>query len=308
MRRWLQTDSGAKVHASCRNRFRICRCCPWGPSFATLWPWPTHFREALIPTAPDSPRAINGLPQISNQYRIDGEVVTNAGLQPSPLATMSALTRFRKSRSRPATSTRSMVPFPARCSTRSLNRVGTNQYHGTRVRTISRNDKLNADDAGNHLRNRVRRNDYGFNVGGPVWIPNLYNGKNKTFFSSTGSSTGLPVSLDRFHASNGSHRRVSCRRLQRSHRGIRQYKLEDQRPRLYGSVGQGNSPRNHLRSEYHTVRRLVIRRSRRLRRRRLVCDLARPIPRKQDPLTQIDKVSATILSNMFRFPSGPCDR
>jgi hypothetical protein len=28
----------------------------------------------------------------------------------------------------------------------------------------------------------IRRNDYGFNVGGPVWIPKLYNGKNRTFF------------------------------------------------------------------------------------------------------------------------------
>src|SRR5208282_5611470 len=31
-------------------------------------------------------------------------------------------------------------------------------------------------------RPRVRRNDYGFTIGGPVWIPKLYNGKDKTFF------------------------------------------------------------------------------------------------------------------------------
>ena len=28
----------------------------------------------------------------------------------------------------------------------------------------------------------ARRNDYGFTVGGPAWIPKLYNGRNKTFF------------------------------------------------------------------------------------------------------------------------------
>ena len=28
----------------------------------------------------------------------------------------------------------------------------------------------------------VRQNDYGFTVGGPVWIPKIYNGKDKTFF------------------------------------------------------------------------------------------------------------------------------
>ena len=27
-----------------------------------------------------------------------------------------------------------------------------------------------------------RRNDYGFTVGGPVWIPKVYNGRDKTFF------------------------------------------------------------------------------------------------------------------------------
>ena len=33
-----------------------------------------------------------------------------------------------------------------------------------------------------HIRNRIRRNDYGFTFGGPVEIPKLYNGKNKSFF------------------------------------------------------------------------------------------------------------------------------
>jgi hypothetical protein len=50
-----------------------------------------------------------------------------------------------------------------------------------------------------HLRNRVRRNDYGFTFGGPVWIPKVYNGKNRTFFfvnfeqfrQSNFTSTGL---------------------------------------------------------------------------------------------------------------------
>jgi hypothetical protein len=33
-----------------------------------------------------------------------------------------------------------------------------------------------------NLCNGVRRHDYGFNVGGPVRIPKLYDGKDKTFF------------------------------------------------------------------------------------------------------------------------------
>ena len=33
-----------------------------------------------------------------------------------------------------------------------------------------------------HTVSQLRRNDYGFTVGGPVWIPKVYNGKDKTFF------------------------------------------------------------------------------------------------------------------------------
>ncbi len=50
-----------------------------------------------------------------------------------------------------------------------------------------RNPALNANSWGNN-RNGVKRpnccstNVYGFNVGGPVYIPNVYNGHNKTFF------------------------------------------------------------------------------------------------------------------------------
>ncbi len=33
-----------------------------------------------------------------------------------------------------------------------------------------------------HVKNALRRNDYGFTLGGPVVIPHVYNGKDKTFF------------------------------------------------------------------------------------------------------------------------------
>ncbi len=64
---------------------------------------------------------------------------------------------------------------------------GTNQYHGSGYEYFV-NEALNAgqpftNDGSGHLRrDRQRRNDYGFTVGGPVWIPKLYNGHDKTFF------------------------------------------------------------------------------------------------------------------------------
>ena len=61
---------------------------------------------------------------------------------------------------------------------------GTNQVHGDAWEFL-RNDALDGTDyflnAGNQNKGEFRRNQFGFTVGGPVVIPHLYNGKNKTF-------------------------------------------------------------------------------------------------------------------------------
>ncbi len=65
---------------------------------------------------------------------------------------------------------------------------GTNQYHGTAFDYFV-NEDLNAADPFTQNKEGTgkyrpinRRNDFGGTLGGPVMIPKLYNGKNKTFF------------------------------------------------------------------------------------------------------------------------------
>jgi hypothetical protein len=62
---------------------------------------------------------------------------------------------------------------------------GTNEYHGTAYDFI-RNEKFDANNFFNNGRGIKRpiykQNDFGASIGGPVWIPKLYNGRNKTFF------------------------------------------------------------------------------------------------------------------------------
>ena len=70
---------------------------------------------------------------------------------------------------------------------------GTNQLHGSAYDYFV-NEALNAGapftdagastplKAGQHVRNPLRQNDYGFTLGGPIVIPKLYNGHDKSFF------------------------------------------------------------------------------------------------------------------------------
>lgn len=62
---------------------------------------------------------------------------------------------------------------------------GTNDLHGT-MHEFLRNAVLdangfNANRAG-QTKPSFKRNQFGFTVGGPVWLPKLYNGRNRTFF------------------------------------------------------------------------------------------------------------------------------
>ncbi|MBI1896227.1 MAG: TonB-dependent receptor [Acidobacteria bacterium] len=62
---------------------------------------------------------------------------------------------------------------------------GTNDLHGS-LYEYFRNEKLNANNFFRNLRGQERPSDrynqFGGKVGGPVWIPRLYNGRDRTFF------------------------------------------------------------------------------------------------------------------------------
>jgi hypothetical protein len=64
---------------------------------------------------------------------------------------------------------------------------GSNQFHGSMFEFM-RNDKLDAkqyDFLGTSpAKSPFKYNQYGFTLGGPVWIPKLFNGKDKLFFMS----------------------------------------------------------------------------------------------------------------------------
>ena len=67
---------------------------------------------------------------------------------------------------------------------------GTNEYHGT-VSEFLRNDAFDAipydfriNPTTPAVKSPYRQNQYGYTLGGPIWIPKIYNGKNRLFFMS----------------------------------------------------------------------------------------------------------------------------
>ncbi|HTB11939.1 MAG TPA: TonB-dependent receptor [Bryobacteraceae bacterium] len=66
-----------------------------------------------------------------------------------------------------------------------VSKSGTNQYHGSAYEFLRNNDF----DSNNFFSNSsaipisiYKQNDFGVTFGGPVWIPKVYHGKDKTFF------------------------------------------------------------------------------------------------------------------------------
>jgi len=62
-----------------------------------------------------------------------------------------------------------------------VTKSGTNEYHGDLFEYV-RNPVFNARNFFSPSRDQLKRNQFGGTIGGPVIIPHLYNGRNRTFF------------------------------------------------------------------------------------------------------------------------------
>jgi len=74
-----------------------------------------------------------------------------------------------------------------------VSKSGTNEFHGG-LFWYTQNAALNATGFGSTSKNHLVANDFGVTGGGPVIIPKLYNGKDKTFFFETYEGFRFPKS------------------------------------------------------------------------------------------------------------------
>jgi Carboxypeptidase regulatory-like domain len=133
---------------------------------------------------------VNGLPSNTQSLRVDGQDSTNGMWQIYTWQTQPSVDAVQEV----AVQTSNFAPEWGQAGGGVFNltmKSGTNTYHGSGFDYIT-NEALNAglaftSNAANgkpneHIRNRTRQNDYGFSLGGPVRIPKVYNGHDKTFF------------------------------------------------------------------------------------------------------------------------------
>lgn len=71
-----------------------------------------------------------------------------------------------------------------------VTKSGTNRLRGSLYEFL-RNDALDATGYFDATKSKLRRNQFGATVSGPVWIPKLYNGRNRIFFLFTWESLRL---------------------------------------------------------------------------------------------------------------------
>ena len=122
--------------------------------------------------------AVNGARNRSNYFMLDGENDLNTMLgmyNYSPI--VDAIQEFKTQGHNDLAEYGGVAGGIVSVVTKS----GTNQFHGA-LWEFLRNKDMDARGYFESTLPPLRQNQYGASVGGPVWIPKVYNGKNRTFF------------------------------------------------------------------------------------------------------------------------------
>jgi hypothetical protein len=125
---------------------------------------------------------INGTPSNTFQTRLDGATMNPTGLRllGASMETQPSTDAIQEV----STLTSNFAPEFGTAGGAVMNMVtksGTNDFHGSGYDYLV-NTALNAAQPYTGTKNAIHQNDYGFTVGGPVRIPKVYDGRNRTFF------------------------------------------------------------------------------------------------------------------------------
>jgi hypothetical protein len=136
----------------------------------------------LVPGAyvvPNAQVRVNGAPGNTASYRVEGQDATN-GMQISQAQVQPSVDSIQEV----TVQTSNFAAEYGQVGGGFLNyamKSGTNQLHGTAYDYFV-NEVFNSNTPWVNSKPRARRHDYGFTLGGPVVLPKIYNGHDKTFF------------------------------------------------------------------------------------------------------------------------------
>ena len=121
--------------------------------------------------------SINGSRPTSNNYLLDGTSNTDTALgTPAAILSVDAIQEFKEQ-----TATYSAEYGFSANQISIVSKTGTNRLSGSAF-SFMRNDKLDARSFFDVAKQKLDQKQFGFVVGGPVFVPGAYNGRNKTFF------------------------------------------------------------------------------------------------------------------------------
>lgn len=129
---------------------------------------------------------INGGPAYGNQFFLDG--VSNTAAVHNEISVVPMVDSVQEFRVE-TNAIKAEYGQTAGGVINAVTKSGTNAFHGSLYEFL-RNDALDArnafstqpDPRTGRTKQVLRYNQYGGTVGGPVWIPKLYDGRNRTFF------------------------------------------------------------------------------------------------------------------------------
>ncbi|HSP68181.1 MAG TPA: TonB-dependent receptor [Bryobacteraceae bacterium] len=130
---------------------------------------------------PNTSMRVNGAPTNTFGIKLDGQDITNgvntsnsqAQMQPSVDALEEVAIQASNYSAEFGQAGSGLIQYTTKS--------GTNSFHGSAYDYFV-NEALWAHQSLDHLRNKQRRNDFGGTLGGPILIPKIYNGRDKTFF------------------------------------------------------------------------------------------------------------------------------
>jgi hypothetical protein len=179
----LKTESGEMSHNVATDRVNNLPIMTTGAASGSAGIRNPQAVALLIPgtyVAQNSNLRVNGAPGNTASYRVEGQDASNAQVPATQAQTQPSVDAIQEV----TIQTSNFAAEYGQVGGGFFNytmKSGTNALHGSAYDYFA-NEILNASTPWLNAKPTTRRNNYGFTIGGPVVIPKLYNGKDRTFF------------------------------------------------------------------------------------------------------------------------------